>query len=199
MLSGFCQFCIICAHDYALVAFCTTLQSLASPLPWQAWRLGNAGKKKVPKYTPLFSSITHRLLTTASLGIHTQELQWLVCKGSTPSWRSSTTPLVSALPSWKILVHGTECFLPLIPSTNLGDCHMDDLFHTLAFSHLLPLHSGSSHAFLWPHLNLGFRRDGSTSETLKSETSLFAQSLTFQKLSKGGAQTLWMRISWDVC
>lgn len=106
---------------------------LSHPSPGRRGDLRMLLRKGRQIYSSLLLSHT-RLLTTASLGIHAQELQWLVCKGSTPSWRSSTNPLENPLPSSKILVHDAESFLSLIPSTNLGDCHTDYLFHTLAFS-----------------------------------------------------------------
>lgn len=48
-----------------------------------------------------------------------------------------------------------------------------------------------------PELRL--QKDGSIAEIQTSDNSLSAQSLIFQKLNKGGTQTIQMRTSWDAC
>ena len=45
----------------------------------------------------------------------------------------------------------------------------------------------------------GLQKDGSIAEIQKSDNSLSAQSLIFQKLNKGDAQTTQMRTSWETC
>lgn len=45
----------------------------------------------------------------------------------------------------------------------------------------------------------GLQKDGSIAEIQKSDNSLSAQSLIFQKLNKGDAQTTQMRTFGDAC
>ena len=56
--------------------------------------------------------------------------QLLVCQISTPTWRSSPTPLETPFRSWKTLVQGAESFISLSPP---GNCPMDNLFQPLIF------------------------------------------------------------------